>query len=181
MMGDPWARRRQRARAETGPMPGLRRAVAAPDPAPGPLPLRVLSAPLRAGLAVPQLRRTPDDRADEHHRGHDLSALRRFDVEAGMSAPDRLRPLLGERRVAPSILSADFARLGAEIEAVMDAGARVIHFDVMDGHFVPPITIGPLVAASIADLVHDAGGALDVHLMIAEPDRQIEEFAEAGA
>ena len=93
----------------------------------------------------------------------------------------RLRPLLSERRVAPSILSADFARLGAGLEEVMDAGARVIHFDVMDGHFVPPITIGPLVAASIADLVHDAGGALDVHLMIAEPDRHIEAFAEAGA
>ena len=63
----------------------------------------------------------------------------------------------------------------------MDAGARVIHFDVMDGHFVPPITIGPLVAAAIADQVHDAGGAIDVHLMIEAPERQIEAFAEAGA
>ena len=63
----------------------------------------------------------------------------------------------------------------------MDAGARVIHVDVMDGHFVPPITIGPLVAGSIADQVHAAGGAIDVHLMIEAPERQIEAFAEAGA
>jgi len=89
--------------------------------------------------------------------------------------------LLNERRVAPSILSADFSRLGAQVEEVMDAGARVIHFDVMDGHFVPPITIGPLVAASIADRVHAAGGAIDVHLMIEAPERHIEAFAAAGA
>ena len=63
----------------------------------------------------------------------------------------------------------------------MDAGARVIHVDVMDGHFVPPITIGPLVVEAIRDLVHDADGFVDVHLMIDRPERHIADFAKAGA
>jgi ribulose-phosphate 3-epimerase len=92
-----------------------------------------------------------------------------------------MRELIETPRVAPSILSADFSTLGSQIDEVMGAGARVIHFDVMDGHFVPPITIGPLVLGGIADQVHAAGGAVDVHLMIEAPERQIEEFAKAGA
>jgi ribulose-phosphate 3-epimerase len=88
---------------------------------------------------------------------------------------------MSELRVAPSILSADFAQLGEQVGAVMDAGARVIHVDVMDGHFVPPITIGPLIVGALAGHVHGAGGVLDVHLMIERPERHVQAFADAGA
>jgi ribulose-phosphate 3-epimerase len=83
--------------------------------------------------------------------------------------------------VAPSILAADFSRLGAQVEEVLAAGVTVIHVDVMDGHFVPPITMGPLAVSAIADTVHGAGGVVDVHLMVERPERHIEAFAKAGA
>jgi ribulose-phosphate 3-epimerase len=102
-------------------------------------------------------------------------------VEASARDATAAQELFKTKRVAPSILSSDFSRLGAQVTEVMEAGARIIHVDVMDGHFVPPITIGPLIAGSIADQVHAAGGAIDVHLMIENPDSQIEEFAKAGA
>jgi ribulose-phosphate 3-epimerase len=92
-----------------------------------------------------------------------------------------MRELLGEVRVAPSILSADFGALREQVGEVLDAGARVIHVDVMDGHFVPPITIGPLVVAALAEQVREAGAMLDVHLMIERPERQVGEIVRAGA
>ncbi|MDX6533626.1 MAG: ribulose-phosphate 3-epimerase [Gaiellales bacterium] len=83
--------------------------------------------------------------------------------------------------VAPSILSADFGRMREQVAEVLDAGARVIHIDVMDGHFVPVITFGPKMVADIADLIHESGGFADVHLMISEPEQHIDQFAAAGA
>lgn len=80
--------------------------------------------------------------------------------------------------IAPSILSADFSRLGEEVKAVEAAGADVIHVDVMDGHFVPNITIGPLIVKAVR-AVTDL--PLDVHLMITDPDRYLEDFIDAGA
>jgi ribulose-phosphate 3-epimerase len=90
-----------------------------------------------------------------------------------------VRPL-NHRHVAPSILSADLANLAAEVKYVVDAGATVIHFDVMDGAFVPPITVGPVVLAALRDALPESI-YLDVHLMIATPERQIDDFASAGA
>ncbi|MGH8252420.1 MAG: ribulose-phosphate 3-epimerase [Steroidobacteraceae bacterium] len=81
--------------------------------------------------------------------------------------------------IAPSILSADFARLGAEVEAVLAAGADLVHFDVMDNHYVPNLTIGPLVCAALRK--HGIKAPIDVHLMIEPVDRIVPDFARAGA
>ena len=81
--------------------------------------------------------------------------------------------------IAPSILSADFARLGEEVEAVLAAGADIIHFDVMDNHYVPNLTIGPMVCTALRD--HGIEAPIDVHLMVSPVDRLVEEFAAAGA
>ncbi len=90
------------------------------------------------------------------------------------------REILQGVRVAPSILSADFGRLREQVGEVLAVGARVIHVDVMDGHFVPPLTLGPNVVGALAETVHEAGGMLDVHLMIERPERSAGEFIRAG-
>ncbi|MEX0730487.1 MAG: ribulose-phosphate 3-epimerase [Aquisalimonadaceae bacterium] len=82
-------------------------------------------------------------------------------------------------RIAPSILSADFARLGEEVDAVLAAGADMVHFDVMDNHYVPNLTIGPLVCSALRK--HGVKAEIDVHLMVRPVDRLIPDFAEAGA
>jgi len=81
--------------------------------------------------------------------------------------------------IAPSILSADFARLGAEVDAVVNAGAEFIHFDVMDNHYVPNLTVGPLVCSALRK--HGVTADIDVHLMVKPVDRLISDFVEAGA
>ena len=81
--------------------------------------------------------------------------------------------------IAPSILSADFARLGDEVNAVLEAGADIVHFDVMDNHFVPNLTIGPLICEALRD--HGITAPIDVHLMVEPVDRLIPDFAAAGA
>ena len=82
--------------------------------------------------------------------------------------------------VEPSLYAADFARLGEQVETLLRAEARVFHFDVGDGRFIPPITMGPVVLKSIAGQVHEAGGVLDCHLMVEASEPHFEQFREAG-
>jgi ribulose-phosphate 3-epimerase len=128
-----------------------------------------------------------------------VQQLRRLDADADLSGADHgdavpgrvIRRIeedvavssgpMSEVRVAPSILSADFSKLKEQVQEVLDAGARIVHVDVMDGHFVPPITVGPIVVAGLAEQAQRAGAALDVHLMIERPERHVAEFAKAGA
>jgi ribulose-phosphate 3-epimerase len=84
-------------------------------------------------------------------------------------------------RIAPSILSANFAKLGQEIDDVISSGTDLVHFDVMDNHYVPNLTIGPLVCESIREISAKVGGIIDVHLMVKPVDRIIPDFAKAGA
>lgn len=84
-------------------------------------------------------------------------------------------------KIAPSILSSDFARLGEQVQEAIRGGADIIHVDVMDGHFVPNLTIGPMIVSAIRPIAAEAGIPLDVHLMIEKPERLIPDFAEAGA
>lgn len=101
---------------------------------------------------------------------------------AGQPAVGReVSALLLDPQVVPSLLAADFADIGGNVRAVMDAGARLLQVDVMDGHFVPEITMGPLLVGALRDLVHERGGLLDCHLMVERPERHIKSFAEAGA
>jgi ribulose-phosphate 3-epimerase len=85
------------------------------------------------------------------------------------------------REIEPSIYAADFRRLGEQIDALLEAGCRVFHFDVGDGHFVPPVTIGPIVLRSIAPMIHAAGAVIDCHLMVSDPAHHFPEFADSGA
>ena len=95
------------------------------------------------------------------------------------ASPRSEQPQMREFRIAPSILSADFAKLGEEVENVLAAGADTVHFDVMDNHYVPNLTIGPMVCSALRK--HGVTAPIDVHLMVSPVDRIVQDFADAGA
>ena len=82
--------------------------------------------------------------------------------------------------IEPSLYAADFANLGEQVQYLLNAGARVFHFDVGDGHFIPPVTIGPVVLRSIAPMIHRLGGVIDCHLMVDDPAHHFPELAQSG-
>jgi ribulose-phosphate 3-epimerase len=90
------------------------------------------------------------------------------------------RDWVREAEIEPSLYAADFSHLGEQVEYLLHAGARVFHFDVGDGHFVEPITMGPVVLKSIAPMIHDAGGVIDCHLMVDNPEHHFPQIKEAG-
>jgi ribulose-phosphate 3-epimerase len=83
--------------------------------------------------------------------------------------------------IEPSLYAANFASLGEDVDTLLRAGTKIFHFDVGDGHFVEPITMGPIVLKSISELVHELGGVLDCHLMVEQPEKHFPQFAAAGA
>jgi hypothetical protein len=116
-------------------------------------------------------------------RGREPGRARGLTTTVGAGTVARpCQPTTSSRTSAsrPSILASDFARLGEQVESSWTPGARVIHVDVMDGHFVPPISIGSLIVDALRDLVHGRGGMLDVHLMVERPERRIQDFAGGG-
>jgi ribulose-phosphate 3-epimerase len=97
-----------------------------------------------------------------------------------MATPTPWQSWIRETEVEPSLYAADFANLGAQISSLLDAGARVFHFDVGDGRFVEPVTMGPIVLESIGPLIHERGGFVDCHLMVADPEHHIPQLGAAG-
>src|SRR2546422_7525939 len=117
------------------------------------------------------------------------SRCRTATTRRGSSSPacanHRIRPVpwrdwIRTIEIEPSIYGADFARLGEQLEALLRAECRVFHFDIGDGHFVEPITMGPIVLKSISPLIHRYGGVIDVHMMVDEPAKHLAAVAEAG-
>lgn len=146
-------------------------------------PLMAASAAAAVGAAAALKRRQRTSRVGMRQAATAKTFTPVFD-DKGVSAKanqrtERLRTMKKTLQIAPSILSADFSRLGDDVQDALDAGADWVHFDAMDGRFVPNITIGPLVLDSLRKRCPDA--VMDVHLMIVEPEERIQDFADAGA